>query len=114
MVDPSRFEPVEGLPDASDTETVNPNQTMPHTPETTPDAKASEVDTLRQQLTASDRKRRGLLLALFLKHEGDTRPILEMLFAEATPEALQKLETLLMEGGALCGRRLHPLANATS
>jgi hypothetical protein len=73
---------------------------MPATPSTTPASKTSEIDSLRQQLTAADRKRRELLVALFLKHGGDTGPIIDLLFAEASPDTLNRIESMLAEGGA--------------
>lgn len=73
---------------------------MPATPPATPAAKASEIDTLRQQLTEADRKRRELLVALFLKHGGDTGPMIDVLFAEASPATLNRIESMLSEGGA--------------
>jgi len=73
---------------------------MPATPSATPAAKASEIDSLRQQLTAADRKRRELLVALFLKHGGDTGPIIELLFADVPAATLARIETMLAEGGA--------------
>jgi hypothetical protein len=73
---------------------------MPATPPATPAAKASEIDSLRQQLTEADRKRRALVFELFLKHGGDSRVILETLFADASRLTLDKIEVLLdLEGG---------------
>jgi hypothetical protein len=100
MVDPSRFEYAEGQSHASDIQKPNTHQTMPATPSTTPAVETSEIDDLRQQLTAADRKRRELLVALFLKHGGDTGPILDLLFAEVPTATLDRIETMLEEGGA--------------
>ena len=73
---------------------------MPATPSATPAADASEIAALRQQLTAADRKRRELLVALFLKHGGDTGPIIDLLFADVPAATLDRIETMLQEGGA--------------
>ncbi len=73
---------------------------MPATPPATPAAETSEIDALRQQLTAADRKRRELLVALFLKHGGDTGPIIDLLFAEVPAATLDRIEAMLSEGGA--------------
>lgn len=101
MVDPSRFECSQGQLDASDEQKHNPPQNMPSTPQNTPAADTSEIDSLRLQLAQADRKRRELLFSLFLKHGDDTGPILEMLFAEARPETLERVERMLgEEGGA--------------
>lgn len=54
-----------------------------------------EADSLRQQLAEADKKRRELLFMLYLKHGGDSGPILEMLFAEASRLTLEKVEVLL-------------------
>lgn len=74
---------------------------MSHTPQNAPDAKASEVASLRQQLTDSDRKRRALLAELFLSYSKDTSPVIKMLFAEVPSTVLEKVERLLLEGGEL-------------
>ncbi len=58
-------------------------------------AQNDEADALRQQLADADKKRRDLLLMLYLKHGGDTQPILEMLFAGASRLTLEKIEVLL-------------------
>lgn len=100
MVDPSRFECYEGQQDASDKQKLNQQQTMPSAPQNAPTEKTPEIDVLRLQLAQADSKRRELLFALYLKHGGDTGPILEMLFQEARPETLERVERMLSEGGA--------------
>jgi hypothetical protein len=72
---------------------------MPATPSTTPAAKASQIDALRQQLTDADRKRRTLLVALFLQHPGDTTPLVEALISAASLDTLNRIESMLSKGG---------------
>gem|GEM_PF-5292969 len=56
---------------------------------------SDSLDSLRQQLTEADHKRRELLVALFLQYPGDARPIIETLFHEAGRQTLDKVEVLL-------------------
>lgn len=63
------------------------------------DTQNQQADTLRQKLLEADTRCRNLLLELYLKHGGDTRPILEMLFQEARPETVNRIEAMLSEGG---------------
>lgn len=73
---------------------------MSSTPTATPAAKSTETASLRQQLAEADQNRRRLLRALFLKHEGDTEPMLEMLFSTAPAATLDRIDAMLAEGGA--------------
>lgn len=74
---------------------------MSSTPTATPAAKPTETDSLRQQLAEFDQNRRRLIFELYLKDGGDTRDILEMLFATAPAATINRIEArLLEEGGA--------------
>ena len=100
MVDPSRFEYAQGQLHASDYQTQKQHQNMANTPKNTPAVKTSEIDSLRLQLTESDRIRRKLLAQCFSNYGGDVTPIIELLFAEASPETLARFEAMIKEGGA--------------
>jgi hypothetical protein len=73
---------------------------MTTTPAITPDKKTTASDALRLQLTESDRKRREILTALFLQHTGELDALVEALISAASPDTLNRIESMLVKGGA--------------
>ena len=98
VVGPIRFESTEGQSHTSESKPQKTDQIMHTTSTATSAPNSTEADSLRQQLAESDQNRRRLLCALFLKHEGETGPILEMLFSTAPTATLARIETILAEG----------------
>ncbi len=73
---------------------------MHATPPATPATKTPGIAELRQQLTQADANRRKVLVALFLQHTEDIGPLVETLISAASPETLNRIETMLAKGGA--------------